>query len=112
MHIRASVASEQLSGPAERVGSQRYPRLRIAVILIWAAFLVFSLYSTLDEPPIMGACAMAIATAALFPAYLWADGRVPGLPVLPLHVLTLLWTYALPLVAGHPEIASYDDEDI
>lgn len=53
-----------------------------------------------------------IGTAALVPAYLWADGRVGGFPVLPIHLITLLWTYSLQLIAGHPEIYWYDAEEI
>lgn len=100
--------------PAAQAGDVRgrYPRLRLAAVIIWALFLFYSLYSLTMEPPIMVAGAIAIATAALLPGYLWADGRVPGLPVLPLHTLTLLWAYALPLVSGHPEVLNYDGADV
>lgn len=112
MPAQAAPGAEADAGYSGKIPARRYPRLRLAVVLIWLLFLAFSIYALVEEPPIMTAGAMAIATAALLPCYLWADGRVPGLPVLPLHTLTLVWTYALPLVAGHPEVRSYDDEDI
>jgi len=99
-------------GPARKSVPERYPRLRLAIILIWAVFAAFSIYTMFEDPPIDALCAVAIATMALLPGYLWADGRVRGLPILPIHILTLLWTYALPLVAGHPEIPLYDPEEI
>jgi hypothetical protein len=91
---------------------REYPLLRLAVAIIWALFLVFSFYSLVEESPTAVAGAIAIATAALLPGYLWADGLVPGLPVLPLHTLALLWAFALPLVAGHPEARNYDDAEV
>ncbi len=97
---------------ARQAPKQRFPRLRIAVVLIWALFCLFSIVSAIDQSAIRGLCAIVIGTVALFPAYIWADGRIAGLPILPLHVLTLLWTYALPLVAGHPELENYANEEI
>src|SRR5205814_10609877 len=53
-----------------------------------------------------------IAITALFPAYLWCSGRVPGVPLFPLFALTYLWTYAYPLVSGHPIVALYSDDAV
>jgi hypothetical protein len=90
---------------------QAYPRLRLAVMLVWGAFLALCAYRLADEPFVIIASAAVIATVSLIPAFLWASGFVPGLPVLPVHVLTLLWTYALPLTTGHPGVAFYGTED-
>jgi hypothetical protein len=97
---------------AARPGAARHPQLVLAVAVVWSAFVVYSLYRMLEEPAVVSVAAIIVATVALLPAYLWADGRAAGLPILPLHTLTLLWTMALPLVAGHPEIADYGVEDI
>lgn len=46
--------------------------------------------------------ALLIIAAALTPAYLWATGKVRGLPIYPAYALTSVWTFALPLVSEHP----------
>jgi hypothetical protein len=86
--------------------------LGTAVLAIWGLFILYCLYRLVDEPALVAASAAVVASVALLPAYLWAKGYSPGLPILPLQMMTLLWTYAFPLVAGHPEISHYDPEDI
>ena len=90
----------------------QYPRLRYAVVAVWISFLVFCLYRLTEEPFAAVAGAVVIATVALLPAYLWANGAVPGLPILPLNTLTFLWTHGLPLVVVYDEISSYDATEI
>lgn len=89
-----------------------FPRLRVAVQGVWGLFIAYCLYRLNDEPIAIIASAIAVSTVALFPAYLWAKGQARGLPILPLQMLTLLWTYAFPLAAGHPEIANYDHDEV
>jgi hypothetical protein len=96
----------------QRKRADRYPRLLIAVVTVWGLFIAYCLYRLIDDPVYLLASAAAIATLALFPAYLWADGSASGLPVLPLHLLTFLWTFAFPLVAGHPEIGNYGPDEV
>jgi len=112
MHGRSFAIVQPASARAARGIARRYPRLRLSIAFVWCTFFAYSLYFSSEEPLGAVVAALVIATLALLPGYLWADGRVPGLPVLPLHTLMLLWTFALPLIAGHPEIANYDSEDI
>ena len=48
--------------------------------------------------------AMLIILAAMLPTYLWAVGKVQGLPLFPVCALTCTWTFAMPLVSEHPII--------
>lgn len=90
----------------------RYPQLLLGIKIFFAVSLGYSLYRTAVEPDGAIFSALIIVTTALIAGYLWADGRRPGLPILPLHTLTLTWTFALPLIAGHPELKKYDQEEI
>jgi hypothetical protein len=51
--------------------------------------------------------AYLIAFASILPSYLWITGRAKGLPIFPVFALTHLWTYAVPLVIDHPQVAQY-----
>ena len=95
-----------------RMAGERYPRLLLGVKTFMGISLLYCLYALIDEPLMAVLGAAAIVLAAMLPAYLWAAGYRSGLPVLPLHATTLVWTFALPLVAGHPEIANYDPDEI
>lgn len=92
-------------------GALRHPRLLATVKLGWILFVLYGLVRLADEPLAAVVFALIIATVALVPAYLWAAGQLPGLPVLPLHALTLAWTFSLPMVAGHPEISNYGPDE-
>ncbi len=46
--------------------------------------------------------ALLIIVAAMLPTYLWAVGKVGGLPLFPVCALTTTWTFAMPLVSEHP----------
>lgn len=107
--MRASATRTRPSEPTpgKIESAEKYPRLRMAVVLVWVAFFAYCLIRLSEEPFVATMGAVAIATAALLPAYLWASGVVQGLPILPINTLTFLWTHALPLVAGYPEISSY-----
>ena len=107
--LRLGTPDTQADG---RSGARGYPRLLVAVLTVWGLFIAYCLYRLIEEPAGVVASAGAIATVSLLPAYLWAKGYAPGLPILPLQLLTFLWTYAFPLVAGHPEISNYDPDDI
>lgn len=100
------------SAQAGQSSTDAYPRLRVAVQAVWGLFIAYCLYRLNEEPAVIVASAIAIATISLFPAYLWAKGQARGLPILPLQMLTILWTYAFPLAAGHPEIANYDHDEV
>ena len=51
--------------------------------------------------------ALLIIAAAMLPAYLWASGKVRGLPIFPACALTCVWTFALPLVSEHPIVVLF-----
>ncbi|MCC6212792.1 MAG: O-antigen polysaccharide polymerase Wzy [Burkholderiales bacterium] len=53
------------------------------------------------------AMAFLVVAAALLPAYLWASGRVHGIPIVPLFGLTYVMAYAIPLVIDHYAIAVF-----
>ena len=51
--------------------------------------------------------ALIIATAALFPSYLWCCDRAKGLPLFPLLAVNYLFTHSFPLVSDNPAVAEY-----
>lgn len=106
--MRLASGERQAGAPVR----ERHPRLLFSVWLVWGLFACYSLYRLQEEPHVVVMYGMVIASAALFPSLLWAAGYVPGLPIHPIGVLTFLWVYAFPLVAGQPEIGLYDAEDI
>lgn len=76
----------------------------------WAAvalLLLASIFGIRSDSieTISGAC--LVAFASLLPSYLWITGKAKGLPIFPVFALTHLWTYAVPLVIGHPQVAQY-----
>ncbi len=78
----------------------------------WFLFLGYALIRLLVEPFASVAGAVAIVTAALLPAFIWTGGRVPGLPIVPIHTTAFLWTHALPVIAGSLEVGAYDADEI
>ena len=111
--MQASVLVGRKASPDARADWSRvYQRLRAGVVGVFAAFVVFCLFRLPVEPVGNVFWAIAIATISLAPAYLWASGRVRGLPILPAHLATLVLTYGLPLVSGHPEIADAEAQAI
>lgn len=82
------------------------------------AFLVVVFFVTLGyisaAPSVAVPTALAallIGIAALLPMYLWCMGMSAGLPIFPLLAVTFSWTYALPLLSGHPAVAAYTPDD-
>src|SRR5271156_1986116 len=102
---RASVARPSAEGDL-------YPQLRIAVVVVWVLFLLYALTRLAVEPFAAVVGAVVIATAALLPAFVWTGGRVPGLPIVPIHTIAFLWTHALPVIAGSLDIGAYDADEI
>lgn len=97
-----------------RVVRRAAPRARPLLWLYWvlvAAVVVEVLVAGQDLPAQTAGAAAMIAGASLLPAYLWCAGRVGGLPVFPVFAVTFLWTYALPLLTGHPVVMRYAPED-
>lgn len=50
--------------------------------------------------------------ACLLPSWLWATGRIQGLPIFPIFALTFLPTYVTPLWQGHSALARYTPNEI
>ena len=50
--------------------------------------------------------------ACLLPSWLWATGRIQGLPIFPVFGLTFLPTYVTPLWQGHSALANYTANEI
>jgi hypothetical protein len=50
--------------------------------------------------------------ACLLPSWLWATGRIQGLPIFPIFGLTFLPTYVTPLWQGHSALAKYTPNEI
>jgi hypothetical protein len=67
----------------------------------------YELYLTETRDVWINLGAVLITAIALVPSYLWCAGKVQGIPIFPLFALTYTWTYALPLVSNHPQIAPY-----
>ena len=95
-----------------RTQIDRYPQLVLGIKLFLLLCLGYFLYRLASDPVNIQICAGIIIVAALVPAYLWASGRRSGLPILPLHTFMLIWAFALPLVAGHPLIKAYNQDEI
>lgn len=53
---------------------------------------------------------IAIALLTIFPSYLWATGRVGGVPIFPAVILACLPTYAMPMINLHKSVLKYDEE--
>ena len=79
---------------------------------VWVLFLAYALIRLAVEPFTSVVGAVAIATAALLPAFLWTGGGVPGLPIVPIHTVAFVWTHALPVIAGGLEVGAYDADEI
>ncbi|MEO0838494.1 MAG: hypothetical protein AAFV71_29315 [Cyanobacteria bacterium J06633_8] len=55
--------------------------------------------------------AILITATAILPSYLWCSGKALGMPIFPLFAFTFVWTYGLPLVTKHPEVATYSAQN-
>jgi|CXWL01.1.fsa_nt_gi hypothetical protein len=94
------------------LGRNVYPRLRFSVVVMLMLFFSYCMYRLTIDPAGHVLWAVLIAICALVPSIAWASGYVGGLPIFPVHAATLVLTYALPLVSGHPEVASADPGDV
>ena len=56
--------------------------------------------------------AFVIFLLSVLPFYFWCVGTAKGLPIFPLAALSYLWSYAFPLINGHPAIAEYSGDQI
>ena len=81
----AVLSHQRLATDDLSVRPQVYPRLRISVLTVLALFVAYSLFRISVEPAVNAVWAIVIAATALAPAYLWATGKVGGLPILPAH---------------------------
>jgi hypothetical protein len=97
---------------AGRKHIDRYPQFVLVIKLFFLVCLGYLLYRLAWDPINIQISALIIALAALLPGYLWAKGRSSGLPIFPLHTFMLIWPFALPLVAGHPLIKVYNEDEI
>jgi hypothetical protein len=97
---------------AGRIHIDWYPQFVLVIKLFFLVCLGYLLYRLAWDPINTQISALIIALVALLPGYLWAKGRSSGLPILPLHTFMLIWPFALPLVAGHPLIKIYNQDEI
>ena len=98
--------ARRVGPPPRRAGAAQNPLRR----LFWVAFIgLISLAArkSYGQSPESILGAMLIIVSAMLPSYLWVSGKVHGLPLFPACALSSTWTYALPLVSGHPIIVLF-----
>lgn len=104
--------SDGLAGPREAwqiPRKRRIERLLGAFRIVAGTVGVYFVYALAEDPSWAAVGAMLVAFSALLPAYFWCKGSVPGVPLFPLFAFMYLWTYAYPLVSGHPIVKLYSD---
>jgi len=109
---RLSLAAMHHAGNRGPTGSEpgRYPRVTMGVG-ICVALSIFNLLARINDISlVVFAGCLAIVIFALIPAFLWSKGLVRGMPILPLHLFALTWTFGLPLASEHVGIVGYDAE--
>ena len=101
-------------GPTQEARKRidRYPKLVLGINVFLLICIIYYLYRVLLDPGNIDIGPLLIVISALVPGYLWSTGRRSGLPIVPLHTLSLTWAFALPLVAGHPRLKFYNDDEI
>src|SRR5437879_334367 len=109
---RPTRALDAMRMPWEASPRPRKERLLGAFKIASTLVALFLAYTFIDHPSWTHLGSILICITAMLPAYIWCSGRVPGVPLFPLYAITFLWTYAYPLVSGHPIVASYSDEAV
>jgi len=78
-----------------------------------AVFPAWTLWNAREDISFEGIFAGSVLYfACLLPSWLWATGRIQGLPIFPIFGLTFLPTYVTPLWQGHSALAQYTPNEI
>jgi hypothetical protein len=80
----------------------------MGVVICVVLSIFYLLIRIVDISPVVFAGSLVIVISALIPAFLWSKGVVRGMPILPLHLFALTWTFGLPLASEHIGVISYD----
>jgi len=96
-------SSGQIPSPE---ASQRLYRLGLASLIVGCGWLY--LQSPLKDPLLIGS-GLGIVILATWPMLEWARHLRPWFPVFEIFMLTTMNFYALPLLAGHPEVLAFSD---
>lgn len=89
---------------------ERYPRVALGVGVCLLLSILYLLTRINDISLVVFAGSLAIVTFGLIPAFLWSKGLVVGMPILPLHLFALTWTFGLPLSSEHSGVVGHDVE--
>ena len=93
-------------GSAERV---QYPRVTLGIWVCVVASVLHLLTRSGDVSLVVLLGSLAIILFALLPAFIWSKGLVGGMPIVPLHLFALTWTFGLPLSSEHAGVVGHDD---
>ena len=85
-----------------------HPHVLMGVLVALLLSFGYILSRAHESATVVLACSLVIVLVSLYPAFLWATGALPGMPIVPLHLFTVLWTYGLPLCSNHTEIVGYE----
>jgi hypothetical protein len=88
------------------------PRLLGLFWLIAGSIGLWAGFSFVNGTDAFAGPALVVASAALFPAYVWCARRVPGIPVFPLFAATFLLTHAFPLLQPTARVQGYAEAAI
>ncbi len=78
--------------------------------IFWGAaigLVIYEIYFSPVQELLSEIGAVLVTIAALIPMYLWCAGLALGIPVFPMFGLSFIWTYALPLINGFPNVMKY-----
>ena len=107
-----SVSAEASASPefAPKPPSSR--RLYQAGIVGCLGLLAYYTYTAKTASPVHLGCGLAMIVGAMYPSLMWAKRANFRFPVFEVFMLTGLNTYAIPLLSGHEQLASYSDDEI
>jgi len=92
--------------PPSPQASLRLYRLGLVGLIVGCVWLY--LQSPLKDPLLIG-CGIGIVVLSAWPMLEWARHLRPWFPVFEILMLTTINFYALPLLAGHPEVLAFSD---
>lgn len=87
----------------------RYPQVTLGVWVCVSLSILYLLTRAGDISLLVFVGSLMIIVFVLMPAYIWSKGLVLGMPILPLHMFTLAWTFGLPLSSEHIGVVGHDE---
>jgi hypothetical protein len=84
-------------------------RRRILFVTVLGLGIIAATARPQNVESVLGAASIVLSTAV--PIWLWATGRVKGLPLFPVYAATFVPTFAFPLLYAHPTVMLFSPDD-